>query len=197
MAGLFHYELERLTHGRLRLPVEVSEYDATSFRRRVLWICGLASLTIMALLFGAFLSMGFFPSIHGAGIVTERPAHFGRTLFIVIVVVPLAVGLLLLWIMRSTAPFSRNADGHPYRFRATEEGLTVAFADGREIAGPWSSVTLQAVQTIYFKPGVTPPVGLEFTVAGETIAIQIPRLRRPGRRMFLRALAQHWQRAAR
>ncbi|MEO7165832.1 MAG: hypothetical protein ABI016_02220 [Chthoniobacterales bacterium] len=146
---------------------------------------------MMLVIFAIFVWAGFFPGLY-RGLLTNPPTDFGRTLFVFIVALPLGVGLLLFWLMRAAAPKMVDDAEHPCHYRATEQGVTLALADGRQISAAWDEVRLQSSAEMYFKPGVTALTKVDFLVADTPVTLHVTRLRRRGSRMFLRSLAKHW-----
>lgn len=191
MNSQFQLSLQRAGHGRLTLPVEAQEFGARDFKRRRFRICAVATLAMMLVIFAIFVWAGFFPGIY-RGLLTNPPTNFGLTLFVFILALPLGAGLLLFWLMHATAPKVVDDAEHPCHYRATEQGITLALADGRQISAAWDEVRLQGSAEMYFKPGVTALTRIDFLVADTPVTLHVTRLRRRGRRMFLRSLAKHW-----
>lgn len=191
MSSQLQLSLQRAGHGRLTLPVEAQEYGARDFKRRRFRICAVATIAIMLAIFVFFIWAGFFPGLY-RGLLTNPPADFGLTLFGFIVALPLGAGLLLFWLISATAPKVVDDTEHPCHYRATEQGISLALVDGRQISAAWDEVRLQSSAEMYFKPGVTALTRIDFLVGDTPITLHVTRLRRRGSRMFLRSLAKHW-----
>ena len=163
--------LRRLARKRVALPVVVAELENDELRRRgnrvVLGIMGLEVLVLGILL----AAMGVFPGAGDAGPEAEL------WLAVILLAVPLLTGLLLRFILRTRDRRRPDEADHPWRFHVTAEGMEVLSAQGRRLAGPWSSWTYRSHGIEGVRQGCM-AVSLQLACEGDEISIEFSRFRR-------------------
>jgi hypothetical protein len=173
--------------GRLQLPFTTSERTAEEQRRRTLTIILVTGAAIAVIMFGVLVAFGAAPQIYRDPHTTIGPDDdwFAMKFSLGTAVIGMvALGGLIL-------PFAgggATALGHPWRFEATDEGLTLITADGERVAGVWGAWRLEDYRSAAIARGV-PVITLFVLALGErTFEVEPMRMRR--QRAFMRLVAQ-------
>ncbi len=178
--------LRNAARGTVALPLDTRERSRRDQMRHVLTIVAAAMAALAVANAGVLAAAGI---LHGFRDPTiTGPDTFALSLFIV-AGVPLAAGLFLFLLLGWFLVWRfRDADGHPWIFRATETDFTIVTADGAVIQAPWPRWRYESYRYNTYKNAKLALTGLDLSVDGRPIAIDVLRVRSP--RHLVRAILQ-------
>ncbi|HKY94037.1 MAG TPA: hypothetical protein VJL84_01975 [Kiloniellales bacterium] len=181
--------LRRLAKKPVALPVEVAELDhATLIRRtnRLILILVSAEFVAFAILFAV---VGVLPGFVDQSRFTEIDPQAELWLAAILFGVPLLTGLLIRWLIHARIRRRPDEADHPWRFRVTADGMEVASAQDRHLAGPWANWTWRGYSYLLVK-GSRIPTALHLACEDTGIVIEFSRFRRREATQIIRAVLQ-------
>jgi hypothetical protein len=169
--------LRSLARRPVALPLDVSELTHAALRRRLWRVLGILTggeFIALALLFAilgvlpGFIDRGSFGSLEPGAETALLGVLFG---------VPLVSALVIYVLVHRRVRRRPDEDDHPWRFQATESGLTVGGAGGWQRRAGWSAWRYAGYDYILVKMNRI-PTGLRIALDGREIEIELSRFRR-------------------
>lgn len=172
--------------GRVELPFTTSERTETQIQLRVLALVGIGGVACSLAVFGILVWAGLFPEIHRNPSITA----YGDRGFLPWLVLGVggASALVLLVLLSPLLLQGSPGSGHPYRFEATEEGLTVRTLHGEVVSGPWRDWRLDACDTLWMPRAGPVLTGVTLALGDRRLPVRLTSVR--AQRRFLRLVAQ-------
>jgi hypothetical protein len=174
--------------GRLDLPFATAERTPAEQHRRLIVFVVVLAAAIFVIIFALLVGFGMVPELYADPKVTytgERDPWFPLQLSGGAAVIGAAIFAFIAGPLTSHAPAEL---GHPWRFTATGEDLTITDSEGRATTGAWIDWRLAAYDASTVTRGVPVITALLLALGEREFRVEVLALRH--QRKLLRAVAQ-------